>query len=111
MVYHVDALQLLPTLRRSSNSEALTNVFIGPYGETQRATRRNAGAWITNAVPNFAECDATEVDFVFVRLLLPIADLAARRLMFGCGLFARTPSTTTHLRIHSADSCYPAPAR
>jgi len=110
VIYDEDSIKLLPTLRRSSDSEALTNVIIGSQCKSQSTSHGNACAWITNAVPNFAECNTTENDFVF-RLFLPIANFAARRFMFGCGLIARTPSSTTHLRIHSADSCFPTLAR
>lgn len=104
VIHEVHPVQLLPTLRWSSYSEALTNVFIGPKCEPERATHRNTSAWISNPVPNLTECNTSGRQSVF-RLFQPVTNLTTRRVVFGCGLIARTPSTTTHLRIHSANFC------
>ena len=97
----IDAIQGLPTLRWSRNCEALTDIVFGADREPESAAQWNPRPWISNSIANLSECDAAELDSV-LRLLLSIPDLPARRPSIGCGLIARTPSSTTHLRIRSA---------
>jgi hypothetical protein len=105
----VHPIERLPTFGWSGSREALADIVFGSERETHRAARRNAGARVSNAVPNLAECDAAEPDSVF-GLLLMVANLATSQVLFGCGLRARTPSPTTHLRIRSAISWLPGNA-